>query len=157
MYLISGDSVTADLPADFPHIIGSLRPAQQFLAFGQDIINVYEKGTFTGKSDYSKEDLPKFKIGEAASLVITSYNPWTVYTGEYYTGDSLCVTPYTDLNLTSNPPVPMVGYYPYISKMGVPMTIKSARHGCYSDDVVQPAPVIKLDGRTEAGGWGPIV
>ncbi|KAK8384923.1 hypothetical protein O3P69_014470 [Scylla paramamosain] len=155
-YFVHGIGVTVNFPSEYRDITSSLRFVGSLEYLNADTITFYEGNSFTAAEFFAVGDNSNFgqMTGRISSLIVTGKSYWTIFSGEGYTGDRLCVGPETDHDVGPNGEVLDLGIYPAMTSLGIPdNSIKSVRKGCWSGRKIQ-APKMKVDGRRENGAWG---
>ncbi|XP_064084817.1 uncharacterized protein LOC135200265 [Macrobrachium nipponense] len=155
VYFVHGIDLRVDFPSAFRNAASSIRYAGDRHNPNGNTWTLFDGEYFSGQEFFGVTDAYSLQYLDlkASSLVITGSSPWTIYSGQGYSGDSLCVYP-TDHDTGSVGDYLDFGIYPTMSAVGIPdNTIRSLRQGCWSKKIAQP-PKIEYEQRSENGGWG---
>ncbi|XP_042885675.1 uncharacterized protein LOC122261911 [Penaeus japonicus] len=118
-----------------------------------DTLTLYQGTYFTGMEFYAFEDVPNLQsfTNLASSVMVTGSSPWTLYSGEGYTGESVCLYPDTN-SITVNDQKITLGAHGQLSQYGFDNNVRSFAKGCFSKDIVK-AKLAPL-GSSSNGAWG---
>ncbi|XP_050728585.1 uncharacterized protein LOC127004613 isoform X2 [Eriocheir sinensis] len=157
VYFGHGIDIVANFPGKFANRASSLSSAGSYARLNADTITLYEGTSFTGKLlsiEYYPDQPSLYDVaGKVSSFIVVGTSPWTIYTGEDYTGNYWCVYA-TERDTSSDGRVLDVGMFPSIEEAGIPdNSIQSVRKGCWGKRVAK-APELKVDGRQKNGAWG---
>lgn len=141
---IYGVNYCTNLPRQFFNSVSSLRftGAPDDMHF--DTINFYVGEQFTGKEEYSYNDVPALtRDNQAWSAIVTGCSAWTVYQYDNYLGESACLFPSSTTSCTP-------GFFPTRSHLArLAGRISSVRRGCWSNERLFP---VNRDAFAAAGG-----
>ena len=128
-----GDNFCADMPVQFDNQASSLRFTGAPDDWNYDTLNIYFNNYFTGDEEFTYEDNPQLNYNDRAkSLIVTGCTPWTLYDGDHFTGESMCVFPNSASECTP-------GFYPMERALGsLAGRVSSAKKGCHARLKVLP-------------------
>ncbi|KAK7081124.1 hypothetical protein SK128_027950 [Halocaridina rubra] len=155
MYFVHGIEIDVNFPSEYSNIVSSIRYVGDASNPNSDSWTLYEGQYFTGDEYFGVADSASLAYldNEASSLVLTGLSPWTFYSGQSWTGSSLCVYPDTDHDVGPQGDFLDFGIYPDITTTGIPdNAIRSVRKGCWGR-IAKPPPM-KVEGRAKNGAWG---
>ncbi|KAG0701252.1 hypothetical protein GWK47_025339 [Chionoecetes opilio] len=158
VYFVHGIDITVNFPAEYSDVTSSLRFVGSLEELNGDTITFYEGNSFTASEYFTLVDASSFgqMSGKISSVIVTGRNPWTIYSGEGFSGDRLCVYPNTDSDHVHDQYLDL-GIFPNSQSLGVPdNSIRSVKKGCWTERVAK-APKLAMDGRQENGAWGRLV
>ncbi|XP_018017204.1 uncharacterized protein LOC108673837 [Hyalella azteca] len=130
-----------DLSSSCRNVISSLRYSGSPYGINNDYYNLYEGINQRGMEFGGETDAPH--LGdldlEVSSLVVSGQSAWTFYTGQGYTGASVCV--YTDTHLSSSGIHLDYIQINELTELSLPdNSIRSVKRGCLADRVVGAPP-----------------
>ncbi|XP_063866145.1 uncharacterized protein LOC135103602 isoform X2 [Scylla paramamosain] len=156
VFYVIGTFTAVTFPFQYRNVVSSVRPIGGENNEYGDMLISYQGEGFTGAQHSWQYNDPFMleEIGRISSIIVTGMSPWTVYSGEYYTGNSLCV--YPDIYPANYHTQPYIlGMYINITMLGLPNII-SARKGCWASFGARPQS-IRVDGRNANGYYGRIL
>ncbi|XP_068226229.1 uncharacterized protein [Palaemon carinicauda] len=155
VYFAHGIGLGVNFPRSFKNAASSIRFAGNRNYPGANTWIAYEGDYFTGQQFYGETDAYSLEYLDlkVSSFIITGSVPWTIYSGQSFTGDTRCVYPNEhDTGYAGD--YLNFGIYPTMSDIGIrDNTIRSVRMGCWSNNVVKSSKV-KYEHRSKNGGWG---
>ncbi|XP_068227212.1 uncharacterized protein [Palaemon carinicauda] len=156
VYFVHGVEINVNFPNQYCNMVTSMRYVGNKDIPNADTWTLFEGEYYTGMEFYGEKDAANLEYLDlqGSSLVLTGQSPWTIYSGQSYTGDSRCVYPNTDHDVGPHGDVLDFGIYSTMSAVGVPdNTIRSIRKGCWSKEVASP-PEVKYDYKDTQGAYG---
>ncbi|XP_064083886.1 uncharacterized protein LOC135199660, partial [Macrobrachium nipponense] len=147
VYFVHGVDLSLNFPNQYCNLVTSMRYAGNKDVPNADTWTLYEGEFFSGLEFYGESDAASLDYLDlkASSMVLTGESPWTIYSGQSYSGDSRCVYPDTDHDIGPFGDRLDFGIYTTMSAVGVPdNTIRSVKKGCWASKVATP-PEVKYD------------
>ncbi|KAK7081123.1 hypothetical protein SK128_027949 [Halocaridina rubra] len=155
VFMVHGINISINFPPEYANIVTAIRYAGEATLPNADTITLYQGTAFTGEQLFAVTDAGSITIldADASSFIITGLSPWTLYTETSYAGESYCVYPDTDHDVSPEGDQLDFGIYPDITSLGIPDdAIRSLRKGCFGNEVMNATP-LKYDGKAENGAW----
>ncbi|XP_043236687.1 uncharacterized protein LOC122389072 isoform X2 [Amphibalanus amphitrite] len=129
--------------ADFDQQTSSIRRVGDYYDAAADSLSLYEGTYFSGKQVFTESYLST--IGTAygyQSVIVTGPDAWTIYSGDNYTGYSVCLYSGSDSAVSPSGQKITYGLFPTADYLGVVGSdIRSARKGCYSGVTLRGQPL----------------
>ncbi|XP_037075006.1 uncharacterized protein LOC119096285 [Pollicipes pollicipes] len=129
--------------ADFDKQVSSVRRIGDFYDAGADSLSLYEGTYYSGNQVFTKSYLTS--IGTTygySSVLVTGPDAWTIYTGDNYTGQRVCLYSGSDTAVSPSGQKIEWGLFPTADYLGVVgSNIRSARKGCYSSTKLRGLPL----------------
>jgi len=147
-----GIQYCGDMSDSFDNKASSIRYAGSSSSLDQSSFTLFDGQGFMGAEFFSSSSVSDLRqlAAKGESLIITGTSQWTFYTGENYSGQSVCAgykTTDTAQGVTMH-----IGLYPKLNT-AYTNTIRSVRQGCYSTDFVELVP-LKASHEAENGAMG---
>jgi hypothetical protein len=90
----NGQVKCMDMPANFKNDASSLRYSGHPADMYQNSINMYFSEYFMGDEEFAYSDSPVLNYDNSAqSIIVTGYEPWTIYQHANYQGYKACLYP----------------------------------------------------------------
>ncbi|XP_071542387.1 uncharacterized protein [Panulirus ornatus] len=117
VYWVHGIDIHVNFPTEYTNMCTSLRYAGSPNYLNEDTWTMYEGSYFTGVEYYGNGESSNFGpiTGSVSSFILTGLSPWTIYSGENWSGDTMCVYPNTDHDVGSNGATIDFGIFPEVS------------------------------------------
>jgi len=147
-----GIQYCGDMSSSFDNMASSIRYAGSSTVLDAESFTLYDGQGFQGAEFYSETSVSDLRNmqGKGESLIITGQTQWTFYTGENYSGISVCAG-FTTVDQAGG--ITMhIGLYPKLASTYT-NTIKSVAKGCHSDTFVELVP-LKVTTQAENGAMG---
>jgi len=153
VWWLHGIQYCANVAANFNNLASALRYGGSPKSLDQSSFTLYDGQGFQGNEYYSSENVASFRqmSGKGSSLLTTGPAAWTFYTGENYSGTSVCVKP--DTVDTKGSQTLHSRFVPKMNK-AYDNNLRSAHQGCTSETVLESEPVGTVFNQTVNGGMG---
>merc|ERR1712002_96820 len=147
-----GIQYCGDMSSSFDNKASSIRYAGSSTALDQSSFTLFDGQGFMGAEFFGSSSVSDLRqlAAKGESLIVTGTSQWTFYTGENYSGQSVCAGYKT--TDSSGGQTMHIGLYPKLNSVYT-NTIRSVRQGCHSNDFVELVP-LKATHEAENGAMG---
>ncbi|XP_043236686.1 uncharacterized protein LOC122389072 isoform X1 [Amphibalanus amphitrite] len=128
---------------DMDKQVSSVRPVGHLVDAAADSLTLFEGTLFSGSQVFI--DASTYNVSTAygyQSVIVTGPDAWTIYSGDNYTGYSVCLYSGSDSAVSPSGQKITYGLFPTADYLGVVGSdIRSARKGCYSGVTLRGQPL----------------